>query len=227
MEKNKVKRPMINLLGRAYRKSSSAKREVRMDKKTSKEVVDVKREAAFEKANIVKALWLEKIGRPFSPLLPPGTVMAAAKTTVTMRAAAIVHEFAVSFIHFSPASFNNLCSSVNTILGVLPSLFRYDKKYGVSKNIGTSWACIWIRLPVFIIPSVTKEIQKGVLASRKMDGEQTTVVVKIEEIRIPANKDISHLNVSMPGSVVKWGLPIDVSGIKRFYLFIISLSQQY
>nr|GLL45497.1 hypothetical protein CTI12_AA390800 [Ipomoea trifida] len=167
--------------------------------------------------NTVKALLLEKIGRPFSPLLPPGTVMAAANTTVTMRAAAIVHEFAVSFIHFSPPSFNSLCSSVNTILGVFLSLFRYDKKYG-GVIFFTSCKSDY-KLPVFIIPSETKEIQKGFLAfgmipNRTMDGENTTVVGKIEEIIIPANKDFSHLNVHILGSGVKWGTPGGVSGAK-------------
>nr|GMD92774.1 hypothetical protein Iba_chr14fCG1010 [Ipomoea batatas] len=165
MDKNKVKGPMINLLGRSIIGSLLlSKREVRTDREDEQE----------------------------------RTVMAAANTTVTLRAACIVHGEFCCVLSISPLPlFNPHAPSV----------------------------------AVFIIPSETKEIEKGVLAfptirSRKMDGEPTMVVGKIE-IRIPANKDISHLNVSMPGSVVKWGLPIDVSGIKRFYLFIISLSQQY
>nr|GLL45495.1 hypothetical protein CTI12_AA390800 [Ipomoea trifida]GMC77801.1 hypothetical protein CTI12_AA390800 [Ipomoea batatas] len=63
-------------------------------------------------------------------LLPPGTVIAAANTTVTIRAAAIEHEVAASFIHFSPPIFKSLCSSLNTIFGVLSSLFLSDEKYG-------------------------------------------------------------------------------------------------
>lgn len=101
-----------------------------MDKKTNKEVADVKSDAAFEMPKMVKAYCLEKMGRPSSPPLPPGTVIAAAKTIVTMSAATIVYEFAVSFNHCSPASFKSMCSSVNTMSGVLSSLFVDDKMYG-------------------------------------------------------------------------------------------------
>ena len=43
-----------------------------------------------------------KTGRPVLLLGPPGTVMAALKTTVAVSAAATMNELAVPFIHFSP-----------------------------------------------------------------------------------------------------------------------------
>nr|GMD88407.1 hypothetical protein Iba_chr14cCG6730 [Ipomoea batatas] len=91
-----------------------------------------------------------------------------------------------------------------------------------NKNRDTRWACIWIRLAVFIILSDTKEIQKGVLAfakitSRTMDGEQTIIFGKIEqESRTPENKDLSHRNVSIPGSDVKWVDPKASLGASAF-----------
>ncbi|KAH7852795.1 hypothetical protein Vadar_029268 [Vaccinium darrowii] len=66
----------------------------------------------------MNAVVLDNVGRPVSLLLPPGTVIAAANTTVAMSAAAIVHEFAVSFLHFCPSTTNCLCSLVKTIAGV-------------------------------------------------------------------------------------------------------------
>ena len=54
-------------------------------------------------------------------LLAPGTVRAAAKTTVEMRVATSIHELAVSFIASSPTLSNSLCVLLNTSLGVIPS----------------------------------------------------------------------------------------------------------
>lgn len=81
------------------------------------------REIASETAKNTNALSLEKIGKPLSLLLPPGTVMEAANAIVAMSVAATVHEFAVSFTHFSPCLIKSLCSSENWTGGVLPVEF--------------------------------------------------------------------------------------------------------
>ncbi|CAK9149232.1 unnamed protein product [Ilex paraguariensis] len=91
------------------------KREVRMDKNIIKEELDEKRASASDIAKTLKPVYLEKLGRP-SPLFPPGTVIAAENTTVTISAATIVHDVDVSFIHFSPSFIKSSCVSVNNIL---------------------------------------------------------------------------------------------------------------
>ena len=137
MEMNRVRRPIINLFGKAYRKSSSAYRAVRIDKNVRMAAVDEKRERASETAKMMKAFSTVKIGYPLSPF-PPGTVMAAAKTTVAMSAATTEHEFAVSFIHFSPSITRSLCASVNTIEGVFPSPL-VTSLYAGYRNFSTSY----------------------------------------------------------------------------------------
>ncbi|KAI8553357.1 hypothetical protein RHMOL_Rhmol05G0009100 [Rhododendron molle] len=81
----------------------------------------MKRENASDTAKIINATSWWKSGRPVLPLLPPGTVIAAAKTIVTMSAAGTVHKLAVSFIHFPPSATNSMCFFVNTISGISPS----------------------------------------------------------------------------------------------------------
>ncbi|KAM7474388.1 hypothetical protein LguiB_021631 [Lonicera macranthoides] len=56
-----------------------------------------------------KAFLVEKNGSPVSLLVPPGTVTAAANTTVTIRAPIIVQEPAVFFNHCSPSFIRSLC----------------------------------------------------------------------------------------------------------------------
>nr|GLL45493.1 hypothetical protein CTI12_AA390800 [Ipomoea trifida] len=178
-------------------------------------------------------------------LLPPGTVIAAANTTVTMSAAIIEHAVAVSFIHFSPSFFKSLCSSVNTIFAVLSSLFLSDEKYGppkeifpclvsddkskqVNKDSGTSWTCIWINFGIFIIfLSDTPEIAKHLHASASitscvMDGEKTPVAPLIKEIRVLPYKDFTHLLVPKPGRKVERREPISVLHHAQLFSIIIS-----
>nr|GMC75324.1 hypothetical protein CTI12_AA390800 [Ipomoea batatas] len=181
-----------------------------MDKKRRREVTDVKRDAPFEMGSVVVAL---KPSVTTPVLLPPGTVIAAANTTVTIRAAAIEHEVAASFIHFSPI-FKSLCSSLNTIFGVLSSLFLSDEKYG-----GVWHSVTWrVEFNIFsnrlirlgIILGLSGEIEKDILAvasiaSCVMDGEKPFVAALIEEIMVVSDKDFSHLGVSELGSNVKCG----------------------
>ncbi|KAH7841913.1 hypothetical protein Vadar_025446 [Vaccinium darrowii] len=84
-----------------------------MDKNINKEVDEKNWVSASETPNKVKARSSKKNGRPLSLLVPPGTVMAAANTTVVTKVATIVQEVAVSFIHCSP-SLTKSCVSVNT-----------------------------------------------------------------------------------------------------------------
>lgn len=120
IEQKRVIKPSINLFGRDSRKSSSAYRDVRMDKNINIEVTDENRAKASDMAKIMKDLKPKKIGVPSSLSFPPGTVKIAANITVVMRVATSIHDEAVLFIHFSPSLSSPLCSSLNNIRGVLP-----------------------------------------------------------------------------------------------------------
>ncbi|KAJ8539981.1 hypothetical protein K7X08_026370 [Anisodus acutangulus] len=93
--------------------------------------------AAFEIAKMMKPMFPLKMGNPLCSLLPPGTVIAAANAMVAMSAAAIVHEFDVSFIQISPSAFNFSCSSLNTTCGALSSWFK-NSQYEGGTNFFTS-----------------------------------------------------------------------------------------
>ncbi|KAK9226925.1 hypothetical protein WN943_011973 [Citrus x changshan-huyou] len=122
-----VASPSSNFLGNNRRKSSSAYRGVRMDKKFTTEAEEDTSDIASDMAKILKEKFSENFSRknrnPVSSLLLRGTVKAATKTTVAMSVATNMHDVAVSFIHFSPVSLKSLCSFVNKALGVRPSLF--------------------------------------------------------------------------------------------------------
>lgn len=94
-----------------------------MDKKLTIEAEEDTSDIAFDMAKILKETSFRKKGNPVSPLLPPGTVKVAAKTTVVISAATSMQDVAVSFIHFSPSSLNFLCSALNKALGVRPFSF--------------------------------------------------------------------------------------------------------
>lgn len=55
--------------------------------------------------------------------LPPGTVKAAANTTVAISVATNVHDLAVSFIQASPFFIRSSCSILNMCRGVSPFVF--------------------------------------------------------------------------------------------------------
>ena len=123
MEMKSVVSPIISLFGNDCRKSSSAYREVRMDRKIKIEVTEENRANASDTAKTINDLCCMNIGLPVLLLLPPGTVNAAANMTVAIRVATTMHEDAVSFIHFSPSRKSPLCSSENSIRGVNPCEF--------------------------------------------------------------------------------------------------------
>ena len=102
IEKNRVKIPRTNFMGNVQRKSSSANRAVRIDKKVIIEHEEHTRDMGSNMENIMNETFLTKFGDPVSSLRPPGTVKAAAKTTVAIRVATIMHDSAVFFIHSSP-----------------------------------------------------------------------------------------------------------------------------
>ena len=97
-----------------------------MDSNNTIDAAEVKSETAFERIKIINHCSLRKKGVFGMLLLAPGTVSAAAKTTVEMRVATSIHELAVSFIASSPTLSNSLCVLLNTSLGVIPSEFFVD-----------------------------------------------------------------------------------------------------
>ncbi|MFS7956324.1 hypothetical protein Hanom_Chr07g00653271 [Helianthus anomalus] len=117
VERNNVKRPKINLLGRLTRKSISEKRVVRIDRNSNSDVVDVNSENALNTAKIVNAISFWNTGMPDS-FFPPGTVIDAANTTVTINAAVMLDDSAVVFIQVSPCINKSWCSLVKTFAGV-------------------------------------------------------------------------------------------------------------
>ena len=123
IETNNEISPSVNLFGKAYKKSSSAKRELRTDKNTSTEVVEENNATASDITNRIKTASRKKSGFPW-PSFPPGAVKMAANAMVTIRAATTVADDAVLIIHCCASLRSSLCSSLNTILGVWFSLFK-------------------------------------------------------------------------------------------------------
>ena len=66
IETKSVMSPNINLEGNDSRKSSSAQREVKIDKNTSIEVEEENNAIASDTANIMKDFFLNKTGMPVS-----------------------------------------------------------------------------------------------------------------------------------------------------------------
>ena len=122
IEKKRVERPMIIFLGKDSRKSSSAKRDVRIPKNIKTEVEEENRDRASDIIKSMNNFSCKNIGMPESWPLPPGTVKTAANIIVIMRAPATVQEVDVSFIHCSPSFIKSLWLFVNNSLGVKPSL---------------------------------------------------------------------------------------------------------
>lgn len=130
IEKKRVARPTTNLFGRDSAKSSSAYREVSMERNINMEVTEENRANASATAKTMKDVEFKNIGVPLVLSLPPGTVKIAANITVVISVATSMHDEAVFFIHFSPSLTSPLCSSVNIIRGVLPFLSLISLKEG-------------------------------------------------------------------------------------------------
>ena len=73
---------------------------MRIAKSINSKAVEVKSANEFDMTNTMKDGLCKKMGVPLVESLPPGTVKAAAKTTVIISAAITVQDEAVSFIHF-------------------------------------------------------------------------------------------------------------------------------
>lgn len=131
IDKNSMERPTIIFLGRDLRKSSSAYREVRIDKNTSTEEEEEKSVNASAMVKTMNDFSFKKKGKP-SLLLPPGTVNAAVNATVTMSAATTMPNDAASFIHLSPSLTKSLCFSVKSSRGVFFSLLRSSLYLGIT-----------------------------------------------------------------------------------------------
>ena len=116
-------RPIINFFGSDSRKSSSSYRAVRIAKNINRDDKEENRPNASEIANIMNAFVCKKIAIPLSLLLPPGTVKAAANSTVAISVETSMQELAVFFIHFSPSLANFVCSVLKTSFGVSFLLF--------------------------------------------------------------------------------------------------------
>lgn len=130
MDTNNASSPIISFDGNLVRKSSSAYREVRIDKNITIDVTDEKRATEFDKINMSNHNFFLNLGKPIVSSLPPGTVKAAAKTTVAISVATSIHDDAVSFIHLSPSMRKLLCSLVNRSCATSPSMFlalMYDR----------------------------------------------------------------------------------------------------
>lgn len=74
--------PIVSLFGKAYKKSSSAKRELSTDKNTNTEVEEENNAIASDMAKSIMTDSFRNNGLP-SSLFPPGAVKIAAKAIVT------------------------------------------------------------------------------------------------------------------------------------------------
>ncbi|KAK0579798.1 hypothetical protein LWI29_031589 [Acer saccharum] len=89
--KSKAK-PSVNFLGTASRKLSRSKGDVRMARNITTAVKEKDRESMSDMVKNRNNGELMKNGRPLLPLIPPGTVKAAAKTNVETRTATVEHD---------------------------------------------------------------------------------------------------------------------------------------
>ena len=90
IEMKSVVSPNTNFDGNDTRKSISVKRDVRIDKKINIEEEEENSAIASDMKNTLNQILFKRIGVPVSWLLPPGTVKAAAKTTVVINVATII-----------------------------------------------------------------------------------------------------------------------------------------
>ena len=89
--KSKAK-PNVSLRGSETRKLSSSKGDVTMERNITTAVKEQDKETtSITVKNMKKGVW-RRIGRPSLSLVPPGTVKAAANTTVATRTATPEHD---------------------------------------------------------------------------------------------------------------------------------------
>ena len=130
MEKNKVPRPIINLVGNDLRKSSSLYRDVRIPRNTRAEVADENNDKASDIMKTTKKWLLKSKGFPVSTLRPPGIASATENIMVAMRVATTLQDDATPLAHSSPSLAKPLCWSVNKRWGFFPSLFGLNMYLG-------------------------------------------------------------------------------------------------
>ncbi|TXG48380.1 hypothetical protein EZV62_027674 [Acer yangbiense] len=111
IDMNRVKIPRTNFMGNSQRKSSSANRAVRIDKKVIIEHEEHTRDMGSNMENIMNETFLRTFGEPVPSLTPPGTVKAAAKATVAIRVATIMHDSAMWR--------RQLCSQMQDVIFIL------------------------------------------------------------------------------------------------------------
>ncbi|KAM1059634.1 hypothetical protein ACFX13_024928 [Malus domestica] len=83
--KKRAARPIIIFVGKDFRKSSSAKRDVRIPRNVNVAVVEEKSDIASEIINSINNFSWLNVGKPVSPF-PPGIVITAANIMVIIRA---------------------------------------------------------------------------------------------------------------------------------------------
>ena len=133
IDRKRVKKPTINFVGKDVRKSSSAKRDVRIPKNTMTEVVEEHSDIISATIKVLNALLCKYNGIPVLPSIPPGTVTAAANIIVmTSAAISAEEEVAVSFIDNCPSFTRFLWLIVNTSRGVRPSEFIQTRSWGLA-----------------------------------------------------------------------------------------------
>ncbi|KAF8036180.1 hypothetical protein BT93_C2015 [Corymbia citriodora subsp. variegata] len=97
-ERKSKERPIMIFLGNELRKSCNSYREVKIARKSKMAITEENKPNASE---------IVKTRREFCPN-NNGTVKAAANNTVAIKVETSIHEFDVSFAHFSPFLSNSL-----------------------------------------------------------------------------------------------------------------------
>ncbi|KAF7846677.1 hypothetical protein BT93_L3921 [Corymbia citriodora subsp. variegata] len=105
-ERNRKQRPIMIFLGNVTRKSCGSYREVKMAKNSKMAVTEENKPKPSEIAKTKRESSPNNKGTPLLLSLPSGTVKAIVNNTVAIRVDTSIHEFDVSFIHFSPFSNN-------------------------------------------------------------------------------------------------------------------------
>ncbi|KAM3736612.1 hypothetical protein ACB098_10G177200 [Castanea mollissima] len=120
METKSNVRPSRSFLGTWLPKSFCWYWEVSMVRNKNKAMIEKNRATSEAIANNVNAGCSTRIGMPLRSLIPPGTVVAAGKTTVAMSVATTEQEFEVLFSHSPPSLKRSMWVSLKSSSGVLP-----------------------------------------------------------------------------------------------------------
>ncbi|KAL3747096.1 hypothetical protein ACJRO7_015953 [Eucalyptus globulus] len=118
-ERKRKQRPQMIFLGNESRKSCTSYREVKIARNSKMAITEETKPNASEIVKTRRESCPNNKGTPVLLSLPPVRVNAAVNNTVAIGVETSIHEFVVSFTHFSPFSRNSLWFSLNSFQCVI------------------------------------------------------------------------------------------------------------